>query len=145
FQSHRILPVLRRTHHLAVEAVHDALAGEGHQLHRARLPGLETHRRAGRNVEPKAARRIAIEREGAVGLEEMKMRADLDRAVAGVGNGERNRGSVHVQLDLAGAGDESAWNHPALNGWDRARSRVSYRREMSLRPGCRESCPRCPP
>ena len=41
---------------LAVEAVHDARAGIGDEPHLAGLPRLEAHRRAGRNVEPEAAR-----------------------------------------------------------------------------------------
>ena len=82
---------VERPHHRAREAVDDALAGERDELDRARLPGLEAHRGAGRDVEPEAARRRAIERERRVGLGEVIVRADLDRPVAGVRDRQRDR------------------------------------------------------
>src|SRR5476649_2672885 len=71
-------------HHLAAETIDDTLAGERHQLHIAGLAGLEPHRGAGGDVEPHAAGFLAVEFQRRIGLEEMIVRADLDRAVAGV-------------------------------------------------------------
>ena len=82
---------VERPHHLAGEAVDDALARQRDQLDRARLARLEAHRGAGRDVEPEAARRGAIEGQRRVGLEEVVVRADLDRPVAGVGDRQRDR------------------------------------------------------
>ena len=57
----------------------------------------------------------AIEFQRLVGLEEMIMRADLDRPVAGVGDLERHGGAAGVQLDVAARGDDFPGNH-ALTG-----------------------------
>src|SRR5262249_54006777 len=62
-------------HPVPAKAVDPALAGERAQRHLARLPGLEPHRRASRNVEPHAARLPAVERQRRIGLEEMIVRA----------------------------------------------------------------------
>ena len=52
----------------------------------ARLARLEAHRGAGGDVEPHAARLLAVELQRRIGFEEMIVRADLDRPVAGVGD-----------------------------------------------------------
>src|SRR5688572_16280673 len=75
-------------HHLLPEAPDLALAGEGHELHVACLAGLEADGGAGGDVEAVAAGLGAVEFERRVGLGEVVVRADLDRAVAGVGDGE---------------------------------------------------------
>src|SRR5271168_1278318 len=79
--------VLKRTHHLAVEAVDGALASQRDEFHRARLSGLETHGCAGDDVQPEAARALAIEFERGVDFVEVKMRADLHRTVACIRDG----------------------------------------------------------
>src|SRR6185437_15243003 len=96
---------LKLAHHVLAEAVDGTLAGERDERHLARLPRLEAYRRAGGDGEPHAARLLALEFQGRIGLEEMIMRADLDRPIAGVGDGERRRLAADVELDLAG-GDE---------------------------------------
>src|SRR5690606_38678859 len=73
-------------HHLLLEAVDDAAARERDQSHLTRLPRLEAHRGPGGNVEPHAARGGTVEAQGLVGLEEVVVRADLDRPVAGIGD-----------------------------------------------------------
>src|SRR3954451_7341137 len=72
-------------HHVAAEAVDDALAGERHELHVARLPGLEPSRGPRRDVEPHAACAPPVELQRRIGLEEMIVRADLDRPIASIG------------------------------------------------------------
>src|SRR5580693_7832541 len=79
------------THQVAAKAVDGALAGERDELHVAGLPRLEAHRGAGRDVEPHAARFLAVELQRRIGLEEMVVRADLDRTVATIGDRERHR------------------------------------------------------
>src|SRR5437868_14347218 len=77
-------------HDVAAEAVDRALAGERDELHIAGLAGLEADGGAGGDVEAHAARFLAVEFQRGIGLEEMVVRADLDRAVAGVGDRERH-------------------------------------------------------
>ena len=57
------------------EPVDDTRSRERDELDRALLPRLEAHRRPGRDVEAKSARRRAIERERRVGLGEVIVRA----------------------------------------------------------------------
>jgi hypothetical protein len=68
---------LKLAHHPAREAIHLAPAGQRHQLHRARLPGLEPYRGAGRDIEPETPRLVPLERKRVVALEEVIMRPDL--------------------------------------------------------------------
>ena len=89
--------------HQAAKSVHDTIARKGYQSHLARLTGLEPHRRAGGNVEPHAARLGAIEAQRRVGLEEMIMRADLDRSIARVVDAESRGGTAGIEFDLATA------------------------------------------
>ena len=61
-----------------------ARAADRDQLDLARVARLEAHRGAGRDVQPHAVGRRAIELEPAVHLEEMAVRPDLHRTVAAV-------------------------------------------------------------
>src|SRR6516162_10109113 len=88
-------------HHLAAETVDGALARERHELNLARLSGLEPHRRAGGDIEPHAARFFAVEFQRRIGLEEMIVRADLDRTIAGIGDRQRHGLAARIELDLA--------------------------------------------
>ena len=65
-----------------------AVAGEGDQFDFAGVAGLEADGGAGGDVEAEAAGGGAIEVQGGVDFEEMEVAADLDGAVAGVGDGE---------------------------------------------------------
>jgi hypothetical protein len=51
-------------------------------MHVSRLPRFEPHRGAGRDVEPHAAGFFPVELQRRIGLEEMIVRADLNRAIA---------------------------------------------------------------
>ncbi len=53
-------------------------------------------------------RRGAVEFQGAVGLEEVKVRAHLDRSIAGILDVERDRRTPRVQLDVTFAQDQAA-------------------------------------
>src|SRR5258707_11478637 len=87
--------------HLAAETIDHALTRECHEMHVAGLAGLETHRGAGGDVEAHAAGLFAVELQRRVGLEEMVVRADLDRTVAGVGDRQRHRLATGVEFDFA--------------------------------------------
>src|ERR1700722_2434584 len=104
---------LELAHDFLTETIDRALAGKRDQRDLARLPRLEAHRGAGRDVEAHAARLLAIELERRIGLEEMIMRADLDRPVAGVGDHERHGLAAGVESDFAGLDEHFAGNHAA--------------------------------
>ncbi len=70
--------------------------------------GLEADGGPGGNVETEAVGAGAVEAEGGVGLDEMIMAADLDGAVAEVGDGEDGGGAARVEDDLAGSGSQKA-------------------------------------
>src|SRR5439155_7191903 len=56
---------------------------------------------------------FAIEGECGVGLVEMVMRTDLDRAIAGIGDGQAHRRAARINLDFARRGEELARDHAA--------------------------------
>src|SRR5438045_7108660 len=89
----------------------DAVAGEGHEVHRPGLPGLEADRRAGRDVEAKAAGLLPVEHQRRVGLEEMIVAADLHRPVAEIGDAHLESLPAGIELDLAGGRHHFAWDH----------------------------------
>src|SRR5829696_8971445 len=97
----RSAPSVDCAHHLLPEAVHGPAAGERDEPHLAGLAWLEANRRAGRDVEPHAAGPCPVEGQLRIGLEEVVVRADLDRAVAGVRNSERDRLAALVERELA--------------------------------------------
>src|SRR3954468_19459263 len=99
------------SHDLTAKAVDDALAGERHDLDIARLSRLEPHGGAGRDIEPHAASLLAVELQRRIGLEEMIVRADLDRTVACVGNRQRRRLAAGIELNLAVLDEEFTGNH----------------------------------
>ena len=74
----------------------------------ASLARLEAHGGAGGDVEPHAAGLLAVEAERRVGFEEMVVRTDLDRAVAGIGDFEGDLCGASVELDVAWFGDDFA-------------------------------------
>ena len=96
-----------------------ALAGQRDEFHRARLPRFETHGCAGDDVQPEAACALAIEFESSVDLVKVKVRADLHRTVARVRDGDDERFAAGVELDIAGFGEDFAWNHDVLGRFER--------------------------
>src|ERR1700722_9248262 len=86
-----------RPHYASLKAIHDALAVQGDELDLALLAGLEAHRRTGGNVEPEATRARALELQRAIGLEEVIVRADLNRPIARIGHRDPARLAPRVQ------------------------------------------------
>ena len=82
------------------KAEHPAMPGQVHQLDLATLPGFETHRCAGGDVQAHAATGVAVERQRVVGFEKVVMRADLDWPVATVGHLEAEGAPASVELCL---------------------------------------------
>src|SRR5215212_9926867 len=66
-----------------VEADRPAQPTKLHQLDLAGVARLETHGQPGGDIQAHAQRRRTVEDQRAVDLKEMKMRANLDRPVAG--------------------------------------------------------------
>src|SRR5690606_17547773 len=128
-------------HHPSGEAEYPAPAGQLHQLHLAALPRLEAHRGAGRDVQAHAAGGGAVELQGVVGLEEVVVRADLDRPVAAVGHVQGQGAAAGVELDLAVGNLVFAGDHGAL----RSGVRISCMKvRSSQRPNLRPTWGICP-
>src|SRR5690554_3382467 len=125
---------LERPHDLLAETVNDPRAPQRHELHIARLARFEPHRCAGGNIEPHAACRFAIKAQAGIGLVEMKMRADLNGSIAGIGDFQGNLCRACIEFNIAGFWDDFAGNH-GLTEWVRARSPTWCRRGKWLRPG----------
>ena len=107
---------IQRTHDRAVEAVHDAVAGERDESHRALLAGLEAHRGAGRDVEPEAARGGAVERQRVVDLEEVKCEPTCTGRSPRFATTTRHGVAAGVEFDVAGrrrAVHRGSWSAPA--------------------------------
>src|SRR5262249_59116027 len=98
-------------HHRLRTPSAEALPGDADRRPPARLPRLEAHRRAGSDVEPHAARLFSIELQRRIGLEEMIVRADLDRPIAGVRHRERHGLATGIERNVAGLDEELAGGH----------------------------------
>ena len=61
---------------------------------------------------PRAA--AAVERQRRIGFGEMVVAADLDRPVAGVGDGQDGARQAGVQFDVAWLGKEFTGDHPGV-------------------------------
>ena len=100
----RALPLRQSAQRLrAIPAVGEAVqtedaagARELHEAHTLGVTRLEAHGRPRRHVEPHAERLRAVEAQRAVGLEEVEVRADLDRPIGGIGDGQLDRAPVEV-------------------------------------------------
>src|SRR5688500_2814949 len=79
----------------------DPVAGDVDEGDGLRLARLEPDGRAGGDVEPAAARRVAVESKRGVRLDEVVVAAHLHRAVAEVRDFDRHRLAAGVQFDLA--------------------------------------------
>src|SRR6266480_1386510 len=101
-------------HHVAAKTVDDAFPGERDELHVAGLAGLEADGGAGGDVEAHAAGFPALEFQRRVGFEEMVVRADLDRTVAGIGDRERHGLAAGIEFDFAVLDEEFAGDHLVL-------------------------------
>lgn len=88
----------------AAARAHRLDAPDVHKRDAAALAGLEPHRGPGGDGEPPAVRALAVEAQRGVGLDEVKVRADLHRPIARVGHGDRHVLPPRVQLDRGGVG-----------------------------------------
>src|SRR2546421_611733 len=100
----------------AVQAVDLARARQLDQRHALGVAGLEPHGGARRHVQPHAEHLGAIEPQRAVHLEEVEVRADLDRPVPRVLDGQLEGPPSDVRLDVAALEQVLPWNHRGLLG-----------------------------
>ena len=101
-----------------VQAEDPAGAAELDERDALLVAGLEAHGRAGRHVEPHPERLGAVEAERAIDLEEVEVRADLDRTVARVRHRQLDGAAALIRDDVALAQQIFARNHgwpPSLN------------------------------
>src|SRR6516162_4499552 len=123
------------SHHGWRDSVNHPLACERDQRDLARLARLEAHGRAGGDIEPHAARLFAIELQRRIGLEKMIVRADLDRPIAAIGDRERNRFAIGIELDLPVLDEHFTWDHDTHSVILSLGGRGGDRREARLRGG----------
>src|SRR5258708_29645309 len=104
---------------IVVEAVHDGCPVVSDEAHRARLARLEAPRGTGGDVEAEAPRLVAVEAQRRVGLEEMIMRAHLDRPGAGIGDLNIHCLAARIQFPVARRPADFAWDHWPCSSADR--------------------------
>jgi hypothetical protein len=92
---------IERPHHQLAKSVDDAIARQGDQADRARLPRLESHRGARGDIETVATGLLAIEVERRIRLEEVIVRADLNRSVTGIAHDDLDARATGIELDVA--------------------------------------------
>src|SRR5271170_1841744 len=105
--------VIERTGVLGPQAGHHPRPGQRDQGDRPGHARLEPHRSPGRDVQPVAAGRGAVEGQRRVGRGEVVVRADLDGPVPGVLGGQLDPGPPGSELDRAVRGEDLAWDHAA--------------------------------
>src|SRR5450830_1145422 len=92
---------LQLAHHLAIETVDLALAGQRHQFHRALLARFKAHGGAGGDIEAHAISSPALEGQRRVDFKKVEMRTDLYRPVTPVSYHHRGRRALAIEADLA--------------------------------------------
>src|SRR5271165_4084555 len=119
------------SHDRLAKAVDHPFAAKRDQHHLAALAGLETHGCASCDVEAHAACLLALEFQRRIGFEEMIVRADLNRPIAGIGDRQRYCLASTVELDLTFLDEFFAGNHVRLR--------------VSCRSHCRRATHASPP
>src|SRR5579864_600493 len=99
-----------------VEAEHHSATGERDERHDAPFAWLEADRRARGNVQPSAVRRLSIEHEPLVDLEEVKVRANLNWPVSVVLHLYLHHRTSLVQGDRAGRYEKLTGCH-GMGSW----------------------------
>ena len=93
----------QRSVHSIIQAVNLPLARQRHQNHFPGIARLKADRVPRGNIQTKAERLLAIERERTVHLEKMEMTAHLDRTIARVRNGKANFSQPNIGLKRGSA------------------------------------------
>ena len=93
------------------DGVDTPLPGQGHEGHIALITGLKPDSGTGRNIQPPAASLVAIEAESRIHLKKVKVRPDLNGAIARIGHRQRHHLFAGIQLDFAVGGQQFSGNH----------------------------------
>src|ERR1700722_15025836 len=125
---------LQLSHDRLAKAVNGTRPRNLDQRHLATLARLEAHCGAGWNVKAHAAGFGALEVQRRIGLEKVIVRTDLDRPIAAVGDGQRQRFAALVELDFARFYEIFTGDHRYLIGSAPARGRGWGPRGTSPRP-----------
>src|ERR1700722_6568438 len=112
---------LQLSHDRLAKTVDGARARDLDQRHLATLARLEAHCGAGWNVKAHAAGFGALEVQRRIDLEKVIVRTDLDRPIAAVGDGKRQRFAALIELDFAWLDEIFTGDHLILIGSARAR------------------------
>ena len=72
--------------HQSIKAIDFPASGKSYQFHFARVSRLKPDGRSGRNAQPKPSRLLAVKVERGIRFEKMEVAADLNRAVAAIGD-----------------------------------------------------------
>src|SRR5262249_5114335 len=123
-----------------VAALDRLVPGNRDERDRLRLARLEADRRAGGDVEPHAVRRLAVERQRGVGLDEVIVGADLNWPIAGVGDLQVRGSPLGVRGDLSGRSDNfarrpgpaKAGHYRSDSGSVRLQGDLRYRQERTV-------------
>jgi hypothetical protein len=100
--------VRRQAIRQGIEAGEFTAAAEADKRHLFALTRFKANGRAGGNVEAHAERRRSIGVQRLVHFEEMIVRADLNRTIAGIDHGERGARPASGKLDFAFCGENRA-------------------------------------
>lgn len=122
----RIL-VARISHHQTVEADHAAFARIGHDLDLFLVARFETDGGRCGNVQVTAESGVTVELQITVDLEEMEMRTDLNRAVAGIAHDKLHGLAAGIVLDRSVHQDFST-DDDGLCGFEAGFIRIETRR-----------------
>jgi len=109
-----VISSVQRTHDHLAKSEDPAVAVQRDKGHLTGLTRLEPHGRTGRNIEPHAPCPLPFESQPGVGFKKMVVATHLDGPVSGVGNLERHGLASRIEFDVAGFGDDFAWDHVAV-------------------------------
>jgi hypothetical protein len=96
---------------LPIQPIHLTAASQRYQHDFALVAWLKPDGGSGGDVEPHAASLFSIERQSGIHLKEMEVGANLNRAIARIGNHQLYGWSACIQLNLTRFNQQFAWNH----------------------------------
>jgi hypothetical protein len=103
--------------HQPIQAIDFPASGESYQFHFARVSRLKPDGRSGRNAQPKPSRLLAVEVERAIRFEKMEVAADLNGAVASIGDDNLPHFEANVSLMGLTVSRQSDFSRDHRIGW----------------------------
>lgn len=96
---------------LAAQPGNHACPRQRHQGHLSIDARLEAHRSSRRHVQPETTRRRPIKLQRRIRLRKVKVRADLNRSIARIHDGQHKNFAPSIQLQRTITNDDLAGNH----------------------------------